>query len=263
MEVGEDVPRLPPGFRFHPSDEELIVHYLFNKVKMRSLPAEVIAEIELYKFDPWQLPSKASFGKDEWFFFTPRDRKYPNGSRPKRSAGSGFWKATGKDQSIFTSSGLRKIGVKKPLAFFTGNPTKNKKTNWIMSEYRLPDPSNPSKQNGTMRLDDWVLCRVRQKGNNSKNNSDVNENKLMDGQLPTIAQELPSSYMTTATTVNSDIMSRLRDFQLMAAILVSQDLPPMYEACSPKLLQDDSNGMVYEDDTFGCFDEAHHQGWFV
>lgn len=58
MEVGEDFPRLPPGFRFHPSDEELIMHYLFKKIKLISLPAEIIAEIELYKYDPWDLPSK-------------------------------------------------------------------------------------------------------------------------------------------------------------------------------------------------------------
>ncbi|MFS7915952.1 putative transcription factor NAM family [Helianthus anomalus] len=153
MEVGEDFLRLPPGFRFHPSDEELIVHYLFNKVKLRSLPAEVIGEIELYKFDPWDLPSRALFGKDEWFFFTPRDRRYPNGSRPKRSAGSGFWKATGKDKSIIASSGVKNIiGLKKALVFFTGKPNKNKKTNWIMNEYRLPDPSSPSRQNGSMRV---------------------------------------------------------------------------------------------------------------
>ncbi|KAI3716537.1 hypothetical protein L1987_67479 [Smallanthus sonchifolius] len=269
MEGGEDIPHLPPGFRFHPSDEELIVHYLFNKVKLRSLPAEVIAEIELYKFDPWDLPSKALFGEDEWFFFTPRDRKYPNGSRPKRSAGTGFWKATGKDKSIFASSGKREIGLKKALVFFTGNPTKNKKTNWIMSEYRLSGPTSStkcsSKQTRSMRLDDWVLCRVRQKGNNSKKISvdENDENKFIGGQFPSITHGLPSSYMTTV--VNSDIMSRFKDFQLMASILVGHDLPTMLETCSPKQVQGDNSCQVYEnrgDVTFGCCDEAHH-GWIM
>ncbi|KAK9072601.1 hypothetical protein SSX86_009036 [Deinandra increscens subsp. villosa] len=266
MEVGEDFPHLPPGFRFHPSDEELIVHYLFNKVKLRSLPAKVISEIELYKFDPWDLPSKinsckALFGKDEWYFFTPRDRKYPNGSRPNRAAGSGFWKAMGKDKSIFASS--RKIGVKKALSFFTGNMTKNKKTNWIMSEYRLPDPSNPSKQNGSMRLDDWVLCRIRQKGNNSNNTSiDENpKNKLIDVQIPTLP-ELPSSYMSSymTTKASSHITSWFKDFQLTAAILAGHELPMVLEACSPKLLQGD-NGLVHDNGgiTFGYFDEAHEE----
>lgn len=47
---------LPPGFRFHPTDEELVVHYLCRKVSYQSLPVPIIAEVDLYKYDPWQLP---------------------------------------------------------------------------------------------------------------------------------------------------------------------------------------------------------------
>ncbi|XP_057721842.1 NAC transcription factor 29-like [Arachis stenosperma] len=155
---------LPPGFRFHPSDEELIVHYLRNKVTSSPLPASFIAEIDLYKFNPWDLPSKALFGEEEWYFFTPRERKYPNGVRPNRAAGAGYWKATGTDKPIITSGGMKSIGVKKALVFYKGRPPKGSKTDWIMHEYRLHDSllSNSHKR-GSMRLDEWVLCRVRQK----------------------------------------------------------------------------------------------------
>ncbi|KAI3791427.1 hypothetical protein L2E82_05196 [Cichorium intybus] len=257
---GEEFLNLPPGFRFSPSDEELIVHYLENKVNFRSVPASIVGEIELYKFSPWELPRKKVFGADELFFFSPRDRKYPNGSRPKRSAGSGFWKAMGKDKPIYASLGSKKIGVKKALAFFKGSPTKNIKTNWTMSEYRLLESSNRSSGlNGSMRLDDWVLCRVRQKGNKSKNKSDAEENpKIL--QLPIITttaaaatpptQELPSSYMITNT--NIDIISdpRFKDFQLMASILSGHDVPHLIQTSSPKLLQStktrDTNSQYYE-----------------
>jgi len=47
---------LPPGFRFHPTDEELVVHYLCRKVARQQLPVPIIAEVDLYKFDPWDLP---------------------------------------------------------------------------------------------------------------------------------------------------------------------------------------------------------------
>ena len=47
---------LPPGFRFHPTDEELVVHYLCRKVARQPLPVPIIAEVDLYKLDPWDLP---------------------------------------------------------------------------------------------------------------------------------------------------------------------------------------------------------------
>ncbi|XWS73724.1 hypothetical protein CRYUN_Cryun02cG0153000 [Craigia yunnanensis] len=140
----------PPGFRFHPSDEELIIHYLQNKVTSRPLPASVIAEIDLYKYNPWELPKKALSGEDEWYFFSPRDRKYPNGKRPNRAAASGYWKAT--DKPILTSSESKNIGVKKALVFYTGRPPKGIKTEWIMNEYRLLDRMiKPSRLQGSMR----------------------------------------------------------------------------------------------------------------
>ena len=49
---------LPPGFRFYPTDEELMVQYLCRKAAGYDFSLQLIAEIDLYKFDPWVLPSK-------------------------------------------------------------------------------------------------------------------------------------------------------------------------------------------------------------
>ncbi|CAA0382534.1 unnamed protein product [Arabidopsis thaliana] len=149
---------LPPGFRFYPTDEELMVEYLCRKAAGHDFSLQLIAEIDLYKFDPWVLPSKALFGEKEWYFFSPRDRKYPNGSRPNRVAGSGYWKATGTDKVISTEG--RRVGIKKALVFYIGKAPKGTKTNWIMHEYRLIEPS---RRNGSTKLDDWVLCRIYKK----------------------------------------------------------------------------------------------------
>ncbi|KAJ1402718.1 NAC domain [Sesbania bispinosa] len=154
---------LPPGFRFYPTDEELLVQYLCRKVAGHHFSLPIIAEIDLYKFDPWVLPSKAIFGEKEWYFFSPRDRKYPNGSRPNRVAGSGYWKATGTDKIITTEG--RKVGIKKALVFYVGKAPKGTKTNWIMHEYRLLDSSR--KNTGT-KLDDWVLCRIYKKNSSAQ-----------------------------------------------------------------------------------------------
>jgi hypothetical protein len=47
-----------PGFRFHPTDEELVTFYLWRKVARKPLSIEIIKEMDIYKHDPWDLPSK-------------------------------------------------------------------------------------------------------------------------------------------------------------------------------------------------------------
>ncbi|XP_057854267.2 NAC transcription factor 32 [Cryptomeria japonica] len=157
-------PQLPPGFRFHPTDEELVTHYLRKKISSSPLPVSIITDVDLYKFDPWDLPGLAKFGDKEWYFFSPRERKYPNGARPNRTAGCGYWKATGIDKSVFLSGSSLQVGVKKALVFYEGKPPRGIKTKWIMHEYRLTDSirpgSAPPRRKRSKLLDDWVLCRI-------------------------------------------------------------------------------------------------------
>ena len=49
---------LPPGFRFHPTDEEIITCYLTEKVLNRAFSATAIGEADFNKCEPWDLPSK-------------------------------------------------------------------------------------------------------------------------------------------------------------------------------------------------------------
>ncbi|RRT63405.1 hypothetical protein B296_00010961 [Ensete ventricosum] len=53
--------QLPPGFRFHPTDEELITHYLTNKITEADFGARAIADVDLNKCEPWDLPGKIQF----------------------------------------------------------------------------------------------------------------------------------------------------------------------------------------------------------
>lgn len=50
----EDIPL--PGFRFHPTDEELVAFYLRCKVDKKPLNIDLIRQIDIYKYDPWDLP---------------------------------------------------------------------------------------------------------------------------------------------------------------------------------------------------------------
>ncbi|GER46046.1 NAC domain protein [Striga asiatica] len=166
--------RFPPGYRFMPTDHELIVDYLMKKVNNDPIPVDEMSEVELYLWSPESLAEiYPQLGDKEWYFFTPRDRKYPNGSRPSRSVKEGgYWKATGADRPIFSGSG-EIIGRKKALVFYMGNPKpgEGKKTNWIMHEYKLNTPSKSPNCN-----DDWVLCRMYKKPERSnKKQRDVDD----------------------------------------------------------------------------------------
>jgi hypothetical protein len=54
----EEEESLPPGFRFHPTDEELITYYLRRKIADGGFTARAITEVDLNKCEPWDLPGK-------------------------------------------------------------------------------------------------------------------------------------------------------------------------------------------------------------
>ncbi|KAK6913246.1 NAC domain, partial [Dillenia turbinata] len=159
-----------PGFRFHPTDEELVGFYLKRKIQQRALPIELIKQVDIYKYDPWDLPKLATTGEKEWYFYCPRDRKYRNSARPNRVTGAGFWKATGTDRPIYSSDGTKCIGLKKSLVFYRGRAAKGIKTDWMMHEFRLPSltDSAPPKKPLDKNLppnDSWAICRIFRKTN--------------------------------------------------------------------------------------------------
>lgn len=45
-----------PGFRFSPTDEELISYYLKKKLEACDECVEVIPEVEIWRHEPWDLP---------------------------------------------------------------------------------------------------------------------------------------------------------------------------------------------------------------
>ncbi|KAG6473090.1 NAC domain-containing protein 79-like [Zingiber officinale] len=148
---------LPPGFRFQPTDEELITHYLAHKVADAAFHSHVIGEVDLNKCEPWDLPLKAKMGEREWYFFCVRDRKYPTGLRTNRATRAGYWKATGKDNAIYRGRSL--VGMRKTLVFYRGRAPKGEKSNWVMHEYRLEGKFSLHSHHH-LDKNEWVVCRV-------------------------------------------------------------------------------------------------------
>ncbi|KAF6139594.1 hypothetical protein GIB67_033598 [Kingdonia uniflora] len=154
---------VPPGFRFHPTDEELLHYYLRKKISFQKFDLDVIREVDLNKIEPWDLQESCRIGstpQNEWYFFSHKDRKYPTGSRTNRATSAGFWKATGRDKFIRNS--LKKIGMRKTLVFYRGRAPHGQKTDWIMHEYRLEDTDDLQSDGSE---DGWVVCRVFKKKN--------------------------------------------------------------------------------------------------
>ncbi|KAJ6964533.1 hypothetical protein NC652_002703 [Populus alba x Populus x berolinensis] len=138
-----------------------------------------IINVDLYQFDPEGTAQYSHHGEKEWYFFTPRNRKYRNGNRPNRAAGGGYWKATGADKGITYET--RVIEAGKALVYYTGKPPKGDKTNWIMHEFRLDDPPLHVRNN---KLDDCVLCRIYKKSQKKSNAGTNVRNPQSNEEIP-------------------------------------------------------------------------------
>lgn len=163
-----------PGFRFHPTEEELLEFYLKqhvsnskkNQQQQLRAPFDIIPTVHLYRHDPWDLPGLAAIASErEWYFFVPRDgggaRKHAagNGGRPSRTTERGFWKATGSDRAVRCAADPKRlVGLKKTLVYYQGRAPRGTKTDWVMNEYRLPDLGA-----GAGEQQDVVLCKVYRK----------------------------------------------------------------------------------------------------
>jgi len=61
---------LPPGFRFYPTDEELVGYYLHRRNEGLEIELEIIPLMDLYKFDPWELPGMLLLVKNNQFLLS-------------------------------------------------------------------------------------------------------------------------------------------------------------------------------------------------
>ncbi|XP_008225724.1 PREDICTED: transcription factor JUNGBRUNNEN 1-like [Prunus mume] len=169
--IKEDA-NLLPGYRFHPTDEELVRFYLRRKVENKPIRLELIKLIDIYKYDPWDLPKASGIvGGKEWYFFCRRGKKYRNSVRPNRVTKSGFWKATGIDKPVYSVGDFHScIGLKKSLVYYRGSAGKGTKTDWMMHEFRLPASSSKDDtsniKNYTQEAEVWTLCRILKRDNN-------------------------------------------------------------------------------------------------
>ncbi|GMI84780.1 hypothetical protein HRI_002147300 [Hibiscus trionum] len=163
---------MPPGFRFYPTEEELVSFYLHNKLQGKQqrldnlINNRVIPVVDIYGFNPSDLPqlsvSLCHKDPEQWFFFVPRSESEARGGRPKRLTDSGYWKATGSPGFVYASDG-RPIGFKRTMVFYTGKAPSGKKTEWKMNEYKAFEGEVSSGAQLPPLRQEFSLCRVYKK----------------------------------------------------------------------------------------------------
>ncbi|XP_022741618.1 NAC domain-containing protein 83-like [Durio zibethinus] len=177
--------KMPIGYRFRPTDEELVVHYLKRKALSLPLPASVIPEFDVFQTDPWSLPGDL---KENRYFFSDR---YGNGSnnKCKRVSGSGYWKPIGKEKTILASASNQVVGMRTALIFCERKRSNESKTRWLLYQYRLVgsaatlDSTQMSKRE---LFGDWLVYKVFQRKRKAKKHG-VISNKSQTTSAMTMA----------------------------------------------------------------------------
>ncbi|KAL6217747.1 hypothetical protein ACLB2K_010964 [Fragaria x ananassa] len=153
---------LSSGFKFLPTDQELLGYYLLNKVlgKPFKYDSRVMIELNLYKAEPWDLWNRFGGPRlnqgEDLYIFTELKKVSNNGSNVARTTGSGTWKGDTSGSEVYVSEDNKKIlGSWKRFHYKPNEPNEN--GSWIMVEYKLDDSLIPKSFKGS----DLVLCRIR------------------------------------------------------------------------------------------------------
>ncbi|KAH1128639.1 hypothetical protein J1N35_000017 [Gossypium stocksii] len=158
--------KMPIGYRFRPTDEELVVHYLKRKALNLPLPASVIPEFDVFQTDPGSLPGDV---KEKRYFFSNRYGNDSNNKKRKRVvAGSGYWKPIGKEKPILASGTNQVVGVRQALIFCERKPCTDTKPRWLLHQFRLVGFADQTQMTKREWHGDWVVFKVIQRKRNAK-----------------------------------------------------------------------------------------------
>ncbi|KAJ0243467.1 NAC domain containing protein 84 [Hirschfeldia incana] len=148
--------KLPIGYRFHPTDQELILHYLLPKAFASPLPSSIIPVFDVFSSHPLTFPGDQEENK-RYFFCKKRSEVSSNTHRIKISSGHGYWKPIGKDREIIACG--RTVGIRRTLAFHETNKSSSycNKTKWSMTEYCLAGFASAKV------LEDWAVYNVHER----------------------------------------------------------------------------------------------------
>ncbi|KAI8531985.1 hypothetical protein RHMOL_Rhmol11G0177800 [Rhododendron molle] len=158
---------VPVGYRFRPTDQELVIDYLGRKSKGKSLPCDAVFEREIYGTGnkaPWQIFTE----NDPWtessvYVLTKLIKARGSDKRIARTAGCGSWHGETSPEPIYDNqtgpepiydeqTDPEPIGYKRTLCFRTTDESgAMEKGRWIMHEFEQSPKG------------EYVLCRIKRR----------------------------------------------------------------------------------------------------
>ncbi|GMQ02666.1 hypothetical protein CsSME_00048782 [Camellia sinensis var. sinensis] len=208
------------GYKFIPTDKELVLHYLRAKAKGQPLPVEgLVNECNLY--DDQELSkifSKMRTRSKLYYYFTELKKKNGKGKRIDRMVGKGTWKGLDRGKPIHDNEG-RLTGRKRSFDYI--NRESSEHSVWDMKEYSLEGVSLEDDQ--LIKDKNYVLCAIKMKRRRAEieqqeqpvDDFDIDHYSVEDDQpTPIIQQE----EQPTATVIQQE--------EQPTAAVIQQELAP-------------------------------------
>ncbi|KAM5578147.1 NAC transcription factor 25-like [Rosa sericea] len=163
---------IPVGFRFHPTDQELISYFLYNKLTEEAslyIYKNIVREFDLFgttePWEIWDMYGGHELCNQNLFFFTKLKKASLNGSRILRKIGSsGTWSETDASKLIKDEELQKHIGRRRKLRY--ESKCSKHHGHWYLDEYSLLDSKS-----------DYVICRLRKNDKSPLPLSEWNGNK--------------------------------------------------------------------------------------
>ncbi|CAL1398511.1 unnamed protein product [Linum trigynum] len=218
--------KLPIGYRFRPTDEELIVHYLRRKVFGLPLPASVIPDLDVFHSHPCTLPGNS---REKRYFFCKREASGGDDNVEKNgvvdsSYGRGYWKHTGKDRHVILSApspsfNCQLVGMRRSLVFRRHKKASaNQNNQWVVHEFSLLGLATIpfTNQVTKVKLGDWVLCTVfeRKKKTRPSTTTTTNKSQNLQGVNTSNSSPIPNQPEVEETITGPNDSNASMDFRM-------------------------------------------------
>ncbi|KAL3633025.1 hypothetical protein CASFOL_026009 [Castilleja foliolosa] len=200
----------PLGFRFHPSEEEMM-KYLLQKVT-QTLPCNVdnfIGTADLYGHkEPWDIFGGDSEDKERYFFTELKKvgKKKP-GQRISRNVGDGYWSNKGQKSPIYGTNREGLVGYKRCFRYESKNDDNDRSGIWLLKEYVLADNV---KRRVKEEFQDYALCVLKRK-EKGRGSSGRNNDRQEDVELEDFMESILNNNTCTSIAAPADPMVKLRD----------------------------------------------------